>query len=167
MAAAAVLLAAAPLLAACGAGVNAYTQQQQASGNGQYKTVGELDLANITLVRGPVGSRSLTLLGNITNTGTQPDYLIGASISAPASKATIPGNRVDLPRASVTPIGSPASAAKVDFHGIEVPQSVFVPLTLRFARAGSVQLSVLVVPPVGIYQGIEPAPLVTPLPASP
>jgi copper(I)-binding protein len=157
VAAAAVLLAAAPLLAGCGSGVNAYTQQQQASGNGQYKTVGDLHLANVTLVRGPVDSKSLVVLATITNVGTDSDALLGASISEPASTATVPGNRLALPPVSSTPLGWPETAAKVTFATIDVPASAFVPLTLKFEKAGAVTLEVLVVPPVGQYAGVQPA----------
>ena len=166
-AAAVLLLATVPVLAACGTGSSAYTAQQQASGNGAFAQQGPLAIANVTLVAGPEGSRSATLIGNVTNVGGEPDALTGVAILEPAATGQITGDEVPvLPRAfdpislGYDPAGlNPDGAPHVNFFDLDLPLSHFVPVGLSFKNAGDITLpNVLVVPPVGQYEGIAPSP---------
>ena len=50
---------------------------------------------------------------------------------------------------------------QVNFFGVDVQTSHYVPVTLRFESAGQTTVSVLVVTPTGYYEGIAPTPAAT------
>lgn len=146
-----------PALTGCWNGLGATTTMQATmnTGNGTQAQVGAIKIENATLVQGPEGSASATLLVRLVNTGPTPDALV---------YATINGVPVEIAEGS----GELAPGASVSFgydsdhwlnsYELDVPVSTYVPVELGFGEAGLAKMSVLTVPPVGYYAGIAPNP---------
>ena len=128
--------------------------------NGTQEIVGDLRIENATLVTGPDGSKTGTLIATLVNTGLVPDRLLGVTINGAPAYVT-PG------------AGDLAPGAAVNFgydgdfwlnaYDLDIAASSFVPVTMQFERAGSRAFSVLSVPATGTYEGIAPNPASKPL----
>lgn len=130
-------------------------QAGQATGNGVQAQAGLLRVENATLVTGPEGSRSATLMMRIINQGTEPDRLLAATIDG--VRASITGETVDLlPGTSVS--FAYESDLWVNSYEFDAAQSAFVDVTLVFEKAGDATMQVLTVPPLSFYEGIAPNP---------
>lgn len=130
-------------------------QAGQATGNGVQAQAGLLRVENATLVTGPEGSRSATLMMRIINQGTEPDRLLAATIDG--VRASITGDTVDLlPGTSVS--FAYKSDLWVNSYEFDAAQSAFVDVTLVFEKAGDATMQVLTVPPLSFYEGIAPNP---------
>jgi len=150
-------------LTGCGAGKDAGTNTQQASGSGTNVTYNGIDLRQILLVAGPDGTASAVLIGTVVNTG--PDDVIQAVtiMNPPGSTSYIGGTStvngtIPLAKNSSTRIGF-NSEDHVDFHNISVPATSYVDLEMRFANAGVIPVHVMVVPAIGNFAGIGPLPM--------
>jgi hypothetical protein len=155
----ALALVAAPALTGCFNGPRATTtvQATQNTGNGVEATQGAIHIENLTVVLGPEGSGTATVLTRLTNTGPVPDRLTFASVDGKG--ATITGDSIELlPGASVS-VGyaSDVFINSYDFAAV----STYVPVQLGFEEAGLLTVNVLTVPPAGIYAGIAPNPPTT------
>ena len=152
-------------LSACGTGQKWVDEGLSPSGNGAYVTLGPVQAQNLTLVEGPAGSQSLALVGNLINTGDSEDALVAATLPAKSTggQGVISGGSIPIPPAGLTntSIGY-NSDHSVSFNGVDAPVSGYVPVTLSFKNAGQTTVSLLVVPPVGYYDGITPAATSTP-----
>ena len=146
-------------MSACGTGKDSVDEGLNPSGNGQFVTVGSLQAQNVTLVQGPPGSKSLTLVARLFNTGATPDALVGANLgTAPGTDAKITNSAVPIvPGPEAASVGF-NSTDFVNFYSVDVPTASYVPVTLKFKDAGQTTLQVLVVPPAGYYEGIKPTP---------
>lgn len=154
---AALLLLASPALTGCfsGQGATTYMQATMNSGNGVDAEVGPIHVENATLVRGPEGSKSVTLTTRIVNTGPEADVLVSAKVNG--TPATITAGADQLPGGSSVSFGFD-SEAFINAYDQDIPVSSYVPVELSFQNAGIVSMSVLTVPPVGYYEGIAPNP---------
>ena len=167
---AALVLVASPALTGCFNGPRATTTTQATmnTGNGTEARQGDLQVENATLVLGPEGSKSGTLIMRVVNTGIEPDALTYATING--VQATITDGNATLstveiaPGASV-PFGYDATTW-VNTYALEVEQSSWVPVELGFEKAGLLTVNVLTVPAVGYYEGIAPNPPMAAVPAS-
>lgn len=151
------LLVASPVLTGCFSGSAATTsvQSTQNSGNGTDAQVGDLAIENVTVVLGPEGSGSATLIGSVFNNGSADDALVDVTINGTPAVVT--------PGSEAIPAGGSASYGYDGTHFInsytfDAEPSAYVPVTLQFANAGIVEMSVLSVPATGIYEGIAPTP---------
>jgi len=167
--AAVLILLATPALTGCFSGKAATTNAQATmnSGNGVQAQAGAIHIENATLVKGPEGSKSVTLTTRIVNAGPVADKLVFATIDG--QQATITGDQVELaPGASIS-FGFD-SDHWINGYAFEKPTSTYVPVQLGFQDAGLVSMSLLTVPPVGYYEGIAPnppqAPVASAAPAS-
>ena len=151
------LLLTAPALTGCFSGPAATTsvQSTQNSGNGTDATVGDLDIENATIVLGPEGSGSATLIGSVFNNGTQDDTLVDVKINGTPAVVT-PGAE-QIPAGGSTKYGYD-STNFINSYTFDAEPSAYVPVSLQFANAGVVEMSVLSVPATGIYEGIAPTP---------
>lgn len=135
------------------------------SGNGVHVKVGTLEVDNATLVLGPEGSKSATLLASLVDVGGVPDALTSVTINGkPApmfSNGTVTNSIKVLPSGTVK-IGWEATNS-VNTYDLDVPISSYVPVQLNFERAGTVNVSLLTVEPVGQYEGIAPSPTAAPV----
>ncbi len=160
LAAAVLLVAAVPALAGCFNGQDATTTSQASmnSGNGVDAEQGAIHIEGATLVLGPEGSGTATLVVRIVNTGAEDDALTFATINGTQSTIVQPtstDNGTLVPGASIS-YGF-ESDGRIDAAALDVPVSSYVPVQLGFEKAGLVELSVLTVPPTGYYEGITPA----------
>lgn len=155
--AAAVALLASLSLAGCfnGPGATTTMQAEQSTGNGVQAQAGLLRVENATLVTGPEGSRSATLMMRIINQGTESDRLLAATIDG--VRAYITGDAVDLPPGSSLSFAY-ESDLWVNSYEFDAQQSAFVDVTLVFEKSGDAALQVLTVPPMSFYEGIAPNP---------
>ena len=162
------LLASSLALTGCFNGMGAQTniQNAQLTGNGVQAQVGNVRAENLTLVAGPEGSASATLITRIINGDPEPDALLGVQIDGvPAFITGITSDIVELLPAESVGFGF-ESDLWINSYDFEAAMSSYVPVALQFERAGIVEVDVLVVPPVGMYEGIEPLPVpVAELPA--
>jgi len=106
-------------------------------------------------VDGPEGSRSATLIMRIVNGDPEPDNLLGVLIDNVPAYVT--GEVVQLPPNQSIGFGYEADLW-VSSYDFTADVSTYVPVALQFERAGIVEAEVLVVPPAGYYEGIEPVP---------
>ena len=154
------------MLSACSIGVNAGTTTQAPSGNGATanSSSGDIALRGITIVTGLGASSRATIIGTIVNQSlSQDDVLTGVSVTSP-SGATVTVSGPDAATTIPLPSGRPTSAVrigfnsdvKVDITGLKVDPSAFATVTFTFEKAGAVPVSVMAVPPVGIYAGLGP-----------
>lgn len=135
------------------------------SGNGIHTRVGTLEIDNATLVLGPEGSKSATMIGSLIDIGGVEDALVSVTINGkPAlmfENGTVTNSIKVLPKGTVK-LGWEAQNS-VNTYDLDVPISSYVPVQLNFQRAGAVNLSLLTVPPLGQYEGIAPSPTAAPL----
>ena len=153
-------------LTGCFNGPNATTQMQATmnSGQGVAARVGDILVNNATLVLGPEGSKSATLIMSISDQGSAGDRLTGvdiAGIPADITDGTAKVDGVDVVAQATRPIGYALAGTSywVNSYGFDKQVSTWVPVRLYFATAGFVDISVLVVPASGIYEGIAPTPV--------
>ena len=146
-------------LAGCFNGQQATTNVQatQASGDGVSGRAGNMLVNNATLVLGPAGSKSATLIMTISNVGTADDSLERVAIAG-AQGTLVPAQIPVAPNSSAS-FGYVGAAHSVNTAGFETAASVYVPVTLTFKTSGTLTLSVLTVNADGIYSGITPGPV--------
>jgi len=164
-------LALVPLLAGCFNGPRATTMVQatQNSGNGMQASIGGIRIENATVVAGPQGSTTGTLIMSVFNDSREPDTLVGVTINGkPAyiSGLAAQGSGVELAPGAALTFGYQQSDSWVNTYDLAGLAGSYVPVVLQFQRSGNARLSTLIVPPVGIYQGIAPSPATRPLASS-
>lgn len=158
----------APLLTGCFNGPGATTTMQSTmnSGNGTQAQVGSIKIDNATLVTGPDGTTSGTLILSLFNVGNEPDTLVGVSINGkPAvisGKASV-GSGVELAPGAALTFGYQDSTSWMNSYDLTGAESSYVPVEMQFQRAGIASFTVLTVPAVGYYEGIAPNPATRPL----
>ena len=141
-----------------GQGATTTMQAGQATGNGVQAQVGLLRVENATMVTGPEGSNSATLLMRVVNQGSDADRLLSATIDG--VRATITGDSVELPPGSSISFAYD-SDVWVNSYDFDAEPSAFVDVTLVFEKSGDAKLQVLTVPPLSFYAGIAPNPPAT------
>ena len=165
LAAATLTVALSATLTGCTLGFDAATGEQGPSGNGASANLpltgpSALQLRGITLVMGPEGSNTATLIGSMFNLTTTDDALTGAQILEPASQGAIGGTAAV---AGALPIKAQSgvrvgfnSEDHVDFAGVSVLPTRYVTLRVTFEKSGQVEMPVMVVPAEGVYADIAP-----------
>ena len=161
---AALVALAVPALTGCFSGPAATTNMQATmnSGNGVDAQAGPIHVEDATLVLGPEGSTSATVLTRLVNTGVTPDKLVYASVNGVPAMVTQGAGDL-APGASIS-FGYD-STAWINTYGLEAPASTYVKVQLGFQEAGLVDMQVLTVPAAGYYEGIAPNPATDPAPA--
>jgi hypothetical protein len=151
------LVASSLFLTGCFNGLGATTNMQstQLTGNGVQAQVGNVRAENLTLVAGPEGSASATLTTRIVNGDPETDNLLGVLIDGVPAYVT--GDIVELTPNESVGFGYEADLW-INSYNFDADVSTYVPVALQFERAGIVEAEVLVVPPAGYYEGIEPVP---------
>jgi len=166
--AAVLALAAVPLLSSCAIGKDAGTTQQMPSGNGANadSQSGDIAVRGITIVTSAVpSSTKATIIGTLVNQSlTQDDVLTGVTVVSPAGvTATINGTAV-VGTTITLPANRPTSAVRIGFNAdyhvdisnLQIDPTAFAQVVFTFQKAGAVPVSVMAVPPVGIYAGLGP-----------
>lgn len=155
-------------LTGCFNGPNATTNYQATknSGQGVSGQVGPIKINNATLVLGPDGSKSATLIMSVTNQGQEADELKEVRVNGTPAVLTDGSAQVapvEVKAQGTLGFGYETAANWANSYDFEAPVSTWVPVTVAFAKAGTVELKVLTVGASGIYTGIAPAPAGTPL----
>ncbi len=168
---AAIVVLAVPSLTGCfnGQAATTTTQASMNSGNGVEARQGTIDIENATIVLGPEGSKTATLLMRLVNVGPEADALTYITINGEKVGISEPGVAADS-GADIGPGESISfgydSTRWINAYQFEAPASSYVPVELGFEKAGLATLSLLTVPPVGYYAGIAPNPPTAAVPAS-
>jgi copper(I)-binding protein len=158
-----------PVLAGCEAGNNAPTDQWHQPTPGASTvlpsgTTGQLAIQNVFAL-GAAGGRSLPagssagLFLALVNTGPA-DRLVSASAPGTASSVRLPGNGVRVQRDQAVLLTGPAPRLILDQLTHRLTPGVDIRITLNFQNAGSVTLSVPVMPRVDYYATFSPAPAI-------
>ncbi len=130
------------------------------AGNGIEQSIGDLDVENATIVLGPEGSNSATVLASIVDVAGKGDRLIGATINGKPAQIFANGalaQSLDVKPNSSVQLGWGAPNY-INTYELSVPISSYVPVELAFERNGILKMSLLTVAPVGQYEGIAPSP---------
>lgn len=143
-------------MSGCYSGFGATTtmQSQMNSGNGVQARVGAIRVENATLVQAPEGARGATLLMSLFNDGVAADELSTILID---NAAATPSEPVPLKAGSSVAFAFNSDKWR-NACSLEAAAGTYVPVTLQFRDAGVVQVSLLVVPNAGYYEGIAPTP---------
>lgn len=145
-------------LSGCYSGFGATTNMQatQNTGNGVRATIGAMLIDTATIIRGPAGTTSGTLVVAISNRGKEEDQLLDVTIGGvPATLQ--PAGAVAVPPNGIVRFGFNADRW-INTYVLDAPVSGYVPVTMTFAKAGILEISVLTVEPTGYYAGITPNP---------
>lgn len=164
VAAAALVVLAVPSLTACFNGQAATTtvQATKHSGNGAKANIGALHIDGAVLVMADALPNA-TLTTRISNTGPEPDTLVGVTVNGVPAYVT-PGAETIPANGSVS-FGY-ESEAWINAYGLTVPVSTYVPVTFTFEKAGPVDMSLLTVPRAGYYADVAANPPTNPSPAA-
>ena len=158
--AAAVVLAAAPVLSSCGVNFGEQTDQVYNPSNGTDNRTGDVDVLNTLIVSGKNGSGTV-VAGLVNNNQIRPDRLVGVSGVGPAASA-----QVTISGPTTVPAGgllNLATKGGVQIKGAQVAPGSFVTLRFSFAHAKSATLEVPVFQHKGDYAHV-PVPSKTPTP---
>ena len=152
---AAVILATAPILAACSAGSSAATLQVKPDNAATSITKGDsaLKLNGIVVVTDATGSAPANVIVNIANNGSADDTLTGVSVDG-SSQATLSGAATVPSGGSLLLSGPGQVAATVPTLSEKPGQNATV--TFTFANAGSVTVQALVNTGSGQYASFAP-----------
>ncbi|MFC4530248.1 copper chaperone PCu(A)C [Sphaerisporangium dianthi] len=173
------LLAAAPALAACGAGVDANTSDAYApteanvliDGGGSAKIYGRngIKVAQAFLL-GPASGAQIAAGGSVplylsmVNYGTAADQLEGVAVSPEVATSVKASGAISVPPGQLVNTGRPS---QVILEGTKKPLygGESLRLTLKFAKAGDIQMNVPVVTHSREYSTLPAAPAASATPA--
>lgn len=143
-------------LAGCYNGLQATTtmQSQMNSGNGAQERIGSVRIENATMVLGPPGSKSATLIMSVFNDGATDDALLGVLIG---DSVASPQQVVELPAYGSANFGY-GDQYWVNACDLDLTVSTYVPVAMQFEKAGILRTETLIVEPTGYYEGIAPNP---------
>ncbi|MEO3808120.1 copper chaperone PCu(A)C [Sphaerisporangium sp. B11E5] len=175
------LLALSPALAACGAGPDANTSNAYApteanvlmDSSGSAKTYGRngIKIPQAFLLGPDSGARvpaggSLPLFLSMVNYGTAPDTLNGIKVTGQGSATVKAPGPLTLPPGQLVNTGRPASQFVVQGTQKELLGGETLSLTLSFANAGDITMTVPVVTRSREYSSLSPAPSAVPTPTA-
>jgi hypothetical protein len=160
---AAVIVAIAPVLAACSAGSSAATLQIKpnvAATTLQIPGGGQLKLNGIAVVTDANGNAPANVVANIANNESQDDSLVSVTVGTTA--ATLTGN-TKIPQGGSILLSTPGVGNPVaQVATLAEPAGATVPVTFGFANGGPVTISVQIQLGTGDYASYAP---VAPAPA--
>jgi hypothetical protein len=165
-AAAAVLVVSTVALSGCYNGPDATTTTMASAntGNGVDQLQGNIQIDDATVVLGPEGSGSGTIVVRLVNVGAEPDALTYATINGlpadiiVADDSVSPGSPIELAPGTSTGFGYDSDNYLTVQSGLDVPMSSYVPIELGFREAGLAKMQVLTVPQAGYYEGVTGQP---------
>ena len=159
---AAVIIATAPILAACSAGDNAASLQVAPNNAATSIANGDssLKLNEIVVVTGPIGLAPAGVTVNIANIGTKADTLTAVSVNG--VPATLSGD-VRIPAQGSVLLGAPGKPSAV-VPTLDTKVGANATVAFTFETAGSVQTQALVTTATGEFASYGPSPTPTPTP---
>ncbi len=166
----AVVAALIPMIAGCEAGSSAPTLHWHQPTDGTFKSVGNISIINAFVLGAPAGSALLAgqnagLFLAMANTAAAPDRLISVSAPGTAKSVRLPG--IQLTRVGPAPalLTGPRPQLVLEDLLHPVTGGSVINLVLTFANAGTIHLSVPVMPRAQYYATFRPAPASAPTPA--
>lgn len=155
--------------AGCEAGLNAPTLEYHQASAGAHAVVNGIEISNLFVLGAPSGSTlppgsSAGVFLSLFNMGTQNDALVSVSASGSASGGHVSGGTVSLPAGSPVNLAGPRPSVVLSGLTETLSGGQTVPVTLNFARAGSVTLQAPVQPQSFAYSTYSSAP--SPVPPS-
>lgn len=143
---------AAPLLAGCGAGIEATAVKPYSPGDGTLTNAGDLRIANALVVAAP-SSTGGVVSAAIVNRGSSRDRLTGVTSPDGTVVLTGPGT---VPAGGSLTLGadSPTHATMSSLTSLPGES---ITLRLTFAKAGPVRVRTVVVPSTGFYSSVTPS----------
>jgi copper(I)-binding protein len=175
----AALLAAAPALAACGAGSDANTSNAYApteanvliDSNGTSKTYGRngIKIAQAFALGPDSGAQiaaggSVPLYLSMVNYGTAADTLEGVAITDKSATTVRSRGPITLPPGQLVNTGRPASQVILEGTQKALRGGESLSLTLRFTNAGDIAMTIPVITRSREYASLSPAPSAVPSP---
>ncbi|MEZ0065006.1 copper(I)-binding protein [Streptacidiphilus sp. MAP12-20] len=164
---AAVIVAIAPVLAACSAGSSAATLQIKPNTAATTLNIpggGQLILNGIAVVTDATGNAPANVVASISNNENQDDSLVSVTVGTTAATITGPtklrqGGALFL---SIPGAGNPVAQVAT----LSQPAGANIPVTFGFANGGPVTVLAQIQLPTGDYASFAPAtPTPTPLPS--
>ena len=159
----------APVLAGCEAGNNAPTLQWHQPTDGAGTQLGLISIRNVFILGGPLNTplakgQSAGLFVGLVNSGS-PDRLVSVTAPSVTNAVTLPGGSVQLPTRSPVLLTGPAP--KIILTNLTRPLTggTAVRVTMKFQDAGSITLSVPVLPQADYFSTYSPAPSPSPSPS--
>jgi copper(I)-binding protein len=162
-----------PLVAGCEAGANAPSLHWHQPTDGSGAIVGDITISNAFVLGAPVGQeipagQNAGLFIGLSNTSNQTtDHLVSVSAPGVAQSVKIPGNHVTLVAQNSVLLTGPKPQIVLMHLARPLTGGSTVTLTLDFAVAGQVTLTVPVMPRAQYYTTLQPAPAATTPSASP
>jgi hypothetical protein len=158
-----------PLVAGCEAGNSAPTLHWHAPTDGASATLGDITINNVFVLGAPLNGslaagQSAGLFFAMVNTGSR-DRLISITAPGTAASVTLPGGTVGLASEHAVLLTGPRPLAVLDNLSRNVTGGSFIRVIMTFQKAGSVTLSVPVMPQAQYYSTFAPPPSPTPTPS--
>jgi copper(I)-binding protein len=151
-----------PAVAGCEAGSNAPTLEYHPQSAGTDAAVHGIDIRDAFVLGAPIGStlaagQSAGLFIALFNQGHR-DTLTSISAPGVAASVTLPGGRIQL--GDLQPVYLTGPAPKIILTDLIKPLAggTAIRITLSFAKAGNVTISVPVLPRSNDYSTFQPAP---------
>ncbi len=156
-----------PALAGCEAGINAPTQQWHEPTNGAGTVAHGIAIRNVFVLGAPenaalAAGKSAGLFFALVNSGS-PDRLLSISAPGAATSVRLPGGGpVSLVQDRPVLLTGPRPEVVLTGLRRSLPGGSFIRVIMNFQNAGSVPLSVPVVPQAQYYSTFSPVPTPTP-----
>ena len=148
---AAVVMASALSLTACGHGFDAATRLQQPSGNGRNLTTETLDIRSATLVVDPAKPGVAVLAATFVNTTDQDNQLV--AVTSDVALTAVDDVTTDIPAETAVRV-SYNSDKTIALKSDAFVAGKFVKISLAFANGETADLSLLVSNNTGAYAGV-------------
>lgn len=140
-----------PLVAGCGSGADAQTHQVYAPGDGVLRVTETLRIQNALVVAPPSNGDKAVVSMAIANIGDEPERLLGIEAGDAGSGVQISGP-MEIPAGGSISFGGPEASSQAIISGFKRRAGEYVPLSLRFARSGALEvIPSPVLPPNGEY----------------
>jgi copper(I)-binding protein len=154
-----------PMIAGCEAGTNAPSLHWHQPTDGTFHVVGNITISNAFVLGAPIGAalhpgQNAGLFLGLVNTGS-PDRLVSVSAPGVAQSVRLPGNQISLPMQRAVLLTGPRPMVILQNLTRPLRGGSVVDITLTFAVAGQITLTVPVMPRAQFYTTLVPAPTPT------
>jgi copper(I)-binding protein len=164
----ALALSIAAATAGCEAGLNAPTLEFHQASSGAHDVVNGITISNVFVLGAPAGSSlppgsSAGVFLSLFNGGSSNDSLVSVSAPGSASSVRVSGGTVSLPVQAPVDLTGPQPTVVLTNLTKALTAGEDIPVTLNFAHAGSVTLTVPVQPQSFYYSTYyTPSPTTSP-----
>jgi copper(I)-binding protein len=159
-----------PILAGCEAGNGAPTLRWHQPSDGAGTEFGDISIRNVFVLGAPLGEslatgQSTGLFFALVNNNDHSDTLLQVSAPGTAASVSLPGGSVPIAPDQAVLLTGPQPTAVLNGLTRTVTGGSFIPVTMTFQNAGTVTLSVPVMPRAQYFATFSPpAPTPTPTP---